>query len=123
MLRKVLLQLSERVSRRMRKEGFYGKRIAITVRYSDFFTFSKQKTLSKWVNSGNEIFKHASEIFESIHHPKPIRLLGVGTSLLKKEWCQLDLFDKRDRKDNLLRAMDRVNERFGDWTLTWAGLY
>ena len=84
MLRKVLLQLSERVSRRMRKDGFYGKRIAITVRYSDFFTFSKQKTLSKWVNGGNEIFQHASEIFKSISHPKPIRLLGVGMSLLKK---------------------------------------
>jgi DNA polymerase IV len=123
MLRKVLLQLSERVSRRMRKEGFYGKRIAITVRYSDFFTFSKQKTLSKWVNSGNEIFQHASEIFKSISHPKPIRLLGVGISLLKKEGYQLDLFEKRDKKDNLLKAMDRVNERFGDWTLTWAGLY
>ena len=122
-LNKVLLQLSERVSRRMRKEGFYGKRIAITVRYSDFFTFSKQKTLSKWMNSGNEIFKHSLEIFESISHPKPIRLLGVGMSLLKKEWCQLDLFEKRDKKDKMLRAMDRVNERFGDWTLTWAGLY
>ncbi len=122
-LRKVLLQLSERVSRRMRKEGFYGKRIAITVRYSDFFTFSKQKTLSKWVNSGNEIFQVASEIFKSISHPKPIRLLGVGMSLLKKEGYQLDLFEKRDKKDNLLKAMDRVNERFGDWILTWAGLY
>ena len=122
-LRKVLLQLSERVSRRMRKEGFYGKRIALTVRYSDFFTFSKQKTLSKGMNSGNEIFKLSSEIFESISHPKPIRLLGVGMSLLVKEWSQLDLFEKRDKKDNLLKAMDRVNERFGDWTLTWAGLY
>jgi DNA polymerase-4 len=123
MLRKVLLQLSERVSRRMRKEGFQGKRIAITVRYSDFFTFSKQKTLSKWVNSGNEIFEYASEIFRSISHPKPIRLLGVGMSLLKKEGYQLDLFEKKEKKDNLLKAMDRVNERFGDWTLTWAGLY
>jgi DNA polymerase-4 len=123
MLRKVLLQLSERVSRRMRKEGFYGKRIAVTIRYSDFFTFSKQKTLSKWMNSGNEIFKLASEIFVSIPHPKPIRLLGVGMFLLKKEWCQLDLFEKRGKKDNLLKAMDRVNERFGDWTLTWAGLH
>ena len=122
-LRKVLLQLSEKVSRRMRRERFYGRRIAITVRYSDFFTFSKQKTLSKWVNSGNEIFKLASEIFESIPHPKPIRLLGVGVSLLKKEWCQMDLFEKKDKKDNLLKAMDRVNERFGDWTLTWAALY
>jgi DNA polymerase-4 len=122
-LNKVLLQLSERVSRRMRKEGFYGKRIAITVRYSDFFTFSKQKTLSKWINSGNEIFQYASEIFKSVSHPKPIRLLGVGVSHLKKDWCQLDLFEKRGKKDNLLKAMDRVNERFGDWTLTWAGLY
>jgi DNA polymerase-4 len=123
MLRKVLMQLSERVSRRMRKEGFYGKRIAITVRYSDFFTFSKQRTLSKWMDSGNEIFQQAFEIFESISHPKPIRLLGVGVSLLKKEGCQLDLFEKKDKKDDLLQAMDRVNERFGDWTLTWAGLY
>jgi DNA polymerase-4 len=122
-LNKVLLQLSERVSRRMRKERYYGKRIAITVRYSDFFTFSKQKTLSRWMNSGNEIFKKALEIFEGIHHPKPIRLLGVGVSQLKKEWCQMDLFEKRDKKDNLLKAMDRVNERFGDWTLTWGALY
>ncbi len=123
MLRKVLLQLSERVSRRMRRDGFYGRRITITVRYSDFFTFSKQKTFSKWMNSGNEIFQHAFEIFGSIPHPKPIRLLGVGVSQLKKEWCQMDLFEKEDKKDNLLKAMDRVNERFGDWTLTWAGLY
>jgi len=44
-------------------------------------------------------------------------------SLLKKEWCQLDLFERREKKDKLLKAMDRVNERFGDWTLTWASLY
>jgi DNA polymerase-4 len=122
-LRKVLLQLSEKASRRMRREEFYGRRVTLTVRYSDFYTFSKQKTLSQWINSGNEIFRHALEIFESISHPKPIRLLGVGVSQLKKEWCQLDLFEKRDKKDNLLKAMDRVNERFGDWTLTWASLF
>jgi DNA polymerase-4 len=123
MLRKVLLQLSERVSRRMRRDGFFGRRIVLTVRYSDFYTFSKQKTISKWVNSGNEIFHQAFEIFESISHPKRIRLLGVGVSLLKKEWCQLDLFEKREKKDKMLQAMDQVNKRFGDWTLTWAGLY
>ena len=123
LLKKVLLQLSERVSRRMRRDGFYGRRVTLTLRYSDFYTFSKQKTLSGWINSGNEIFHHSFGIFESIPHPKPIRLLGVGVSHLKKEWCQLDLFEKREKKDQLLKAMDRVNERFGDWTLTWAGLY
>ena len=107
----------------MRKDRFYGKRISVTVRYSDFFTFSKQNTLSKWMNSGNEIFQYAFEIFLSVSHPKPIRLLGVEVSLLKKEWYQLDLFEKGEKKEKLLKAMDRVNERFGDWTLTWAGLY
>ena len=123
LIKKILLQLSERVSRRMRKEGYYGSRVVLTVRYSDFYTFSKQKTLSRWMNSGNEIFHHSLEIFESIVHPKPIRLLGVGMSLLKKEWCQQDLFEKREKRDNLLKAMDGVNEKFGDWTLTYAGLY
>ena len=123
LLRKVLLQLSERVSRRMRKDGFYGRRVVLTVRYSDFYTFSKQKALSRWINSGNEIFREALEIFESLPHPKPIRLLGVGISLLKKEWCQMDLFERRDKKEKMLKTMDRVNERFGDWTLTWAELY
>jgi len=122
-LRKVLLQLSERVSKRMREGGFYGSRITLTVRYSDFYTFSKQKTLSQTINSGNEIFQHSLELFESIPHPKPIRLLGVGVSLLKKEWCQLSLFENRDRKEKMLKVMDRVNERFGDWTLTWASLH
>jgi cell division FtsZ-interacting protein ZapD len=42
---------------------------------------------------------------------------------LKKEGYQLDLFEKGHKKDNLLKAMDRVNQRFGEWTLTWAGLY
>jgi DNA polymerase-4 len=123
LLKKVLLQLSEKVSRRMRKEGFYGRRVTLTIRYSDFYTFSKQKTLSRWINSGNEVFHRSFEIFESIPHPKEIRLLGVGMSLLKKEGYQLDLFEKGDKKEKMLKAMDRVNERFGDWTLTWAELY
>jgi len=123
LLKKVLLQLSEKVSRRMRKEGFYGRRVTLTIRYSDFYTFSKQKTLSRWVNSGNEIYRYSFGIFESIPHPKEIRLLGVGMSLLKKEGYQLDLFEKGDKKEKMLKAMDRVNERFGDWTLTWGSLY
>jgi DNA polymerase-4 len=122
-LRKVLLQLSERVSRRMRRDFLYGKRVTLTVRYSDFYTFTKQKTLSQSINSGNDIFRQGLEIYRSISHPKPIRLLGVGMSLLEKEWSQLGLFDRREKNDHLLKAMDQVNDRFGDWTLTWASLY
>ena len=121
-LKRVLLELSERVSKRMRRGSFYCTRLVLTVRYSDFYTFSKQKTLSQSINSGNEIFRYIFEIFQSISHAKRIRLLGVGATLLKKEQGQLNLFEKREKSDNLLKAMDQVNERFGDWTLTWASL-
>jgi len=121
-IRKVLFQLSERVSRRMREGGFFGKRVTVTVRYSDFYTMTRQKTLSHWINAGNDLFSHSLQIFESISHRKPIRLLGVGTSLFKKDHHQLDLFERREKKDKLLKAMDRINDRFGEWTLTWAGL-
>ncbi len=121
-IRRVLLELSERVSKRLRGGSFYCSRVVLTVRYSDFYTFSKQKTLPQSINSGNEIFRNISEIFESISHPKKIRLLGVGATLLKKEQGQLNLFEKREKSDKLLGAMDQVNERFGDWTLTWASL-
>jgi DNA polymerase-4 len=107
----------------MRLDSFFCRRVTLTVRYSDFYTFTKQKTLSQPINSGNELFRNALDIFESIRHPRAIRLLGVGASLLKKEWYQLSLFDRPEKKDNLLKAMDRVNERFGDWTLTWGSLY
>lgn len=120
---KVLIQLSEKVARRMRKEGLYGKRVSLTVRYSDFYTMTKQKTLSKWTSSGNEIFKEAREIFDSITHPKPIRLLGVKVSILKKEGYQLELFENRDKKEKLLKAFDEINEKFGEWTLTWGSLF
>ncbi len=122
-LKKVLFQLSEKVSRRMRKEGYYGKRVTLTVRYCDFYTLTKQKTLSEETHSGSEIFRHSLEIFESLSHPKPIRLLGVTVSLLRKEGVQLSLFEKKEKRESLLKAMDRINDRFGDWTLTWAGLY
>jgi DNA polymerase-4 len=107
----------------MRRDFCYGQRVTLTVRYSDFYTFTKQATLPQCINSGNEIFHQAFEIFESIPHPKTIRLLGVGMSLLRKEWYQLNLFEKRGQLDNLLKAMDEVNGRFGDWKLTWGSLF
>lgn len=122
LIRKVLFLLSERVSRRMRKEGYYGSRVTLTVRYSNFYTFTKQRTLPRWMNNGREIFHYALELFDSLSHPKPIRLLGVGVSLLRREWFQLDLFERKEREDHLLRTMDQLNERLGDWALTWAEL-
>ncbi len=51
-----LLKLSSMVGRRARKHGFAGKKITLTIRYSDFKTFTKQTTLQAHSNSTKELY-------------------------------------------------------------------
>ncbi len=117
----VLWKLSEMVGRRMRREGFSGRTIALTVRYEDFFTLTKRRTLRRYINSGQEIFEGAWRIFQSIVHRKAVRLLGVSVTNLSHCY-QLPLFEKEGKKLRITRAMDRINDQWGEFTITWAGL-
>ena len=62
-----LLKLSSMVCSRARKYGFVGKKITLTVRYSDFETFTKQATLPAHSNSTHEVYHNASDILDSIN--------------------------------------------------------
>ena len=57
-----LQKLSSMVCSRARNYGFVGKKITLTVRYSDFETFTKQATLQAHSNSTHEICHNASDI-------------------------------------------------------------
>ncbi len=117
----VLWRLSEMVGRRMRREGFSGRTIALTVRYEDFYTLTKRRTLRRYINSGQEIFEGAGRIFQSIVHRKAVRLLGVSVTNLS-HCSQLPLFEEEKKRLRISRAMDRINDRWGEFTITWAGL-
>jgi DNA polymerase IV len=117
-----LLRLSERVTRRARRFCFEGKRVTLTVRYNDFETFSKQVTLTDPTNDVRLVFRSAVALLDSIELKKSVRLLGVSLSQLTKEGGQMSLFEegtqtKRSRVD---RAMDAVNDKFGENTITFA---
>ncbi|UCD85923.1 MAG: DNA polymerase IV [Deltaproteobacteria bacterium] len=117
----VLWRLSEMVGRRMRRERFSGRTIALTVRYEDFFTLTKRRTLVRYIEGSQEIFEGAWGIFQSIVHRKAVRLLGVSVTNLSH--CQqLLLFEEESKKLRITRAMDRINDRWGEFTVTWAGL-
>ena len=65
----------------------------------------------------------AKKIFDSIRLQQAVRLLGVSLSNLIKTPQQLPLFLDKMQQQEVTRAMDAVNNRFGDFTLTWASLY
>jgi DNA polymerase-4 len=118
----VLLHLAEMVGQRARRENLQGSKVTVTFRYSDFETFNRQTSLPKLSQDGPEIFQAARKILNSTQLEQPIRLAGVSLSNLNKDPEQGTLFDDYKRRADLLKAMDLVNDRHGDFTLTWATL-
>lgn len=121
-LSKQLLLLSEKVGRRARRYGHKGKKITLTVRYSDFKTFTKQSSLSVCTNDTSEIYQGSLAILDRIHLKRAVRLLGISLSDISKDAGQMSLFEEstREKKAALLKAVDTVNDKFGERKVTWA---
>ena len=117
-----LLQLSEMVGRRARKYQVAGRTITLTVRYADFTTFSRQESRANHTNNSEEIYRASVNILEGIELTREIRLLGVKISNLRHHTEQLPLFPAERKKALLAGAMDDVNNRFGDFAVTFGTL-
>jgi len=121
-IRAVLLQLSEMVGRRARKHRVAGRTVTLTVRYPDFTTFSRQASRSTPTNNSDEIYRDAVQILDQLELTQPVRLLGVRITNLSHQAEQLPLFDQERKKALVASAMDHVNDRFGDFSVTFGTL-
>lgn len=115
-----LLQLSEMVGRRARKYRFTGRRVTLTIRYPDFETFTRQATLPQHTNATHVIYETVLRTLDGIRLRDKVRLIGVSLSELIKEPTQLSLVRDKARDQALHSAMDAINDRFGDFKITWA---
>lgn len=121
-LERHILQLSEMVGRRMRRGGYTGRTVALTLRYSDFTTFTKRTTVGMHTNNSIDIYIFAKEILNTIRLQQPIRLVGVSVSNLTKNISQMPLLISDRNKKAATRAMDEINDRYGDFFITWGTL-
>ncbi len=117
-----LLQLSEMVGRRARRYGVAGKTVHLTVRYADFTTFGRQQTRPRPTNASKEIYGEAVRILDTFVLEQPVRLLGVRITNLCHQREQLPLFAPERRKELVTGAMDAVNDRYGDFSVTFGSL-
>ncbi len=123
LIRGTLLKLSEKVGRRLRAGGYWGRTVSVTVRFSDFTTFHRQRTVGEFFNEGQAIHRVACRLVEEAGTIRPIRLLGVAVSNLRRFKDLPDLWEDRCRSRRLIEALDRINDTFGEETITWAGTY
>jgi len=108
-----LFKMSEKVSFRLHSNSLRGNTIFIKVRYSDFSTYSRQKSLKVAVNSSEEIYQIAKTLLNKDNLlKKPLRLLGVGVANLCSEGKeQLNLF--ADDDDHLDQTIDELKRKYG----------
>lgn len=111
-----LSHLTEQVAARLREKGRKGKTVNIKIRFHDFTTIVRSKSLSQSSNQTEEIWQVVKSLF-NLAIPTgliSIRLLGVGVSGFDNEnTFQGDLFSNTEKYNELDEISDEINQRFG----------
>jgi DNA polymerase-4 len=117
---RVLLWLSERVGRRLRGDGYVGRRVACAVRYPNFFTVARSHALKRFVDDGGDICRCAALLVPNDVGKKGARMFAVSVSMLVRGARPTHLFEQE--RDRLTEALDRLNEVYGRDCLVRAAL-
>ena len=115
-LRDVLLEQAESVGGRVRRHGLFAGCVTVKIRFGDFQTITRSKTLTSPTDVTRDLYHAACELFDTWAdaHFQPVRLIGVQTSQFTRE-AQLDLFNQpgRERQQKVDRALDAIQSKFG----------
>ena len=122
-VRGTLLKLAEKVGRRLRAGGYSGRTVCVTIRWKDFTTFSRQRTVGAALDDGLTIYRTACRLLEEKESifQKPVRLIGVSVSSLAHLPGCPELWEEGKRLRRLMASLDRVNDLYGEETVTRAG--
>jgi DNA polymerase-4 len=112
-----LLRLSARVSGRMRVAGVAGRTVSITVRFADFTTLTRSRTLPEATDVTQEIYRTATRLYDGLGLQRArLRLVGVRVEgLVPRQTVQrqLVLGEPEHGWSDADRAVDRATRRFG----------
>lgn len=117
LLHRELLRLSHRTAERLRASGLVARTVALKLRYADFSTVTRSRTVHTPLDSAQLIYAVATQLLESLgSRPLTVRLVGVRAEQLEPA-AQTSLQLSLDRRDDNWRAaeqaLDKVAEKFG----------
>jgi DNA polymerase-4 len=114
-LERTLRGLSEQVGRRLRKSGLAGTTVRIKLRWPDFTSLTRQRSLPQPTDQDDEIYRTALGLLAKVRsRGKAVRLIGVGVSGFKPPLRQLGLWDgDSEKRRKLQEAVDELQEKFG----------
>ena len=116
-MRRALLDLAERVAIRLRRHGLTGSTLILKVKYGDFTTVTRSRTLPAGLDHAMDIHRVAVELLDrTAAGQQAVRLLGISLGRLEDsagEQGSLFGAEARRRQVALDQAVDKVRQRFG----------
>jgi len=119
-LRAALLQQTEQVSSRLRRQGLRARTLSFKIRTQDFRTFTRRSMLDSPSDSTADFWEAAASLFERWWSMRPancrIRLIGMGVSRFAGgKDCEMNLFGQAEADDarRLDATLDQIQHRFG----------
>jgi DNA polymerase V len=115
-IKTVILELSEDVARRARKEKFTAKTVSLGLGYSREEKdrgFYSAKTMQHPSNLGIRIYKTSLEILRENYNSQIVRKISVSLSNLSFDRAQLNLFCNEIKERKVARVMDLIGAKYG----------
>jgi len=116
-VRRELLRLSAKVTARMRTAGVAGRTVTLRLRFADFTTITRSRTLPEATDVTHEVHEAVCRLHAALGLQRVrIRLVGVRVEgLVPRETVQRQLvLGQRERGwSDADRAVDRATRRFG----------
>ena len=113
-----ILDLSNKVAKRLRAANYFSRTITIKVRFADFTSVTRSKSLPSSTDLATEIYATSKSLFEAMHLQRArIRLVGVrATGLVptSESSVQLEFSDRDSGWREAEAAMDQVWLKFGN---------
>lgn len=110
----ILQKLAEKTGSRMRRKKYFAKGVHVSLYFRDKAGYWHEGHVqSRVLFDSREIFA-ASKFLLQKAPELPVHTIAITCFDLKKDnILQLELFDNREKKLNLISAIDNVNEKFG----------
>src|SRR4051812_17031099 len=121
-----LLALTAKVAHRMRVAGVAGRTVSITVRFADFTTITRARTIPEATDTTQELYRAAVRLYDALGLQRArLRLVGVRVEGLVPRTAvhrQGVLGEREQGWSEADRAVDRATRRFGSAAVRPASL-
>ena len=113
-LRRELLRHAAQVAERLRADALVARTVVLKLRYADFTTITRSRTLAEPTDLGRRIYDEVRSVYDSVGAHAPVRLIGVRAEQLSPSGeAQPGLWETDDGWREAELAIDGVSERFG----------